>query len=106
MHLIWLESALAWQVSIARQTLTQSKKHFKAGCKMTRQEPAATLKLLFHSTRFHASGRSHARHDKLSCAAQIEVLVYNDSVVALACGTGGPCTGCVLVIGTGKPQPP
>ncbi|CAL8469959.1 g9501 [Coccomyxa elongata] len=32
---------------------------------------------------------------------EVEVLVYNDSVIALACGTGGPSRGCVLVIGTG-----
>lgn len=36
------------------------------------------------------------------CAAQVEVLVYNDSVVALSCGTGGPSSGCVLIIGTGS----
>ena len=29
-------------------------------------------------------------------------MVHNDSVVALACGTGGPLQGCVLIIGTGE----
>jgi len=34
--------------------------------------------------------------------AQVELIVHNDSVVALACGTGGPLHGCVLVVGTGR----
>lgn len=33
---------------------------------------------------------------------QAEILVYNDSVIALACGTGGSLLGCVLIIGTGR----
>ena len=33
--------------------------------------------------------------------AQAEVLVHNDSVIALACGTGGSLLGCVLIVGTG-----
>ncbi|CAK0779442.1 hypothetical protein CVIRNUC_004775 [Coccomyxa viridis] len=33
--------------------------------------------------------------------AEVELVVYNDSVIALACGTGGPLHGCVLVVGTG-----
>ncbi|KAK9915861.1 hypothetical protein WJX75_005370 [Coccomyxa subellipsoidea] len=32
---------------------------------------------------------------------EAEILVYNDSVIALSCGTGGPSSGCVLIIGTG-----
>ena len=29
-------------------------------------------------------------------------MIHNDSVVALACGTGAPLQGCVLIIGTGE----
>ena len=29
-------------------------------------------------------------------------MIHNDSVVALACGTGTPSQGCVLIIGTGE----
>ena len=39
----------------------------------------------------------------ITCPLQAEILVYNDSVIALACGTGGSLLGCVLIIGTGRP---
>ena len=28
-------------------------------------------------------------------------MIHNDSVIALACGTGGLLHGCVLIVGTG-----
>ena len=36
----------------------------------------------------------------------MELVVHNDSVVALACGTGGPLHGCVLIVGTGESNIP
>ncbi len=38
----------------------------------------------------------------LTLLAQVELMVHNDSVIALACGTGGPLHGCVLIVGTGR----
>lgn len=48
-----------------------------------------------------------ARNMDSAVPMQAEILVYNDSVIALACGTGGSLLGCVLIIGTGRlPKPP
>ena len=35
-------------------------------------------------------------------ALQVELIIHNDSVIALACGTGGRLHGCVLTVGTGE----
>ncbi len=39
--------------------------------------------------------------NSLYVLAQVDITVHNDSVIALACGTGGLLHGCVLIVGTG-----
>lgn len=38
----------------------------------------------------------------MSVHLKVKLIIHNDSVVALACGTGAPLQGCVLIIGTGE----
>jgi hypothetical protein len=49
----------------------------------------------------HAASFSLLLEEHPFACTQVEVLVHNDSVIALACGTGGSLLGCVLIVGTG-----